>query len=626
MQIPGFLETPNPHIYLGDDWCCLDLETTNLEKGSAINQSNRLLLASWYTPKDGMRSHFGGERNQKELIDTIKRSRFIIAHHAKFELQWLERCGMDISSILVYDTMLGEWIIAGNRHIPKDLDTTATRYNVEGKESGVAFLIKKGVDPQNIPHEWLQTYCEQDVDTTVEVFLKQRDVLLERKQLHLQYSRCLLTPVLADMEMNGVSLDKDRVLAEYKKVKEEYEETERVLAGIAEQFDIGQIKWRSGKQVAELLYDKLGFSELKRHGKPDRTSTDRRKTDTATITNLVAKTKLQREFKEAFKNLSKLSARLSKTLNFFKCICEDHDGTFFGVFNQGSTGTHRLSSSGRKVVDREENEYGAQLQNLPREYKSLIKAREEGWVVVEADSSQLEFRAATDMGHDEVAYEEIINGVDIHTETAKVFLEAGTQPEFKGLNLQEARQPAKPQTFKPLYGGRGNTEAEKAYCQFFQNKYKDIYKTQTGWTETVLRDKELRTPYGMIFYWPNTTVNIYGHISNSTAIFNYPIQGFATAEIIPIVLVHAWHMLKDWNVRFILTVHDSIVLEVGPDVDLDKLKEVLAYCFTTAVYKFLKSCYGYILWVPLGVEIKVGRNWGEGKGEKYQWTPPNEMN
>lgn len=159
------------------------------------------------------------------------------------------------------------------------------------------------------------------------------------------------------------------------------------------------------------------------------------------------------------------------------------------------------------------------------------------------------------------------------------------------------------------------------YCKFFQEKYKGIYNTQTQWTYDVLRDKELRTPYGLVFYWPDTNVSKSGYINNTTSIFNYPIQGFATGEIIPIVLVSLWHKLKDWPVRIILTVHDSIIMEVREDVDMEELKKIIAHAFTTDVYNFLDEVYGYTFRVPLGAEIKYGQWWGDGKGQKVKAFP-----
>lgn len=82
-----------------------------------------------------------------------------------------------------------------------------------------------------------------------------------------------------------------------------------------------------------------------------------------------------------------------------------------------------------------------------------------------------------------------------------------------------------------------------------------------------------------------------------------------------------WHKLKGWDVRIVLTVHDSIVLEVGPNVDKEKLKDIIARAFTEDVYDYLDVVYSYTFWVPLGAEIKAGPVWGSGKGEKVKMYP-----
>ncbi len=558
-------------------------------------------------------THVGGERDQQQLAGAIKRADFIIAHNAKFELQWLERCGLDISKLLVYDTLLGEWIIAGNRRIPKDLNSTAERYGVGEKDDVVARLIKAGVDTQNIPTKWLAEYCEQDVRITAAVFLKQRELLEERGQLHLQYARCLLTPVLADIEANGVTLDRELVLEEHSRITAEHREVEGQLARLGEELGMPAINWRSRKQVGEFLYDKLGFSQPKHRGEFKTTAGGARPTDSATIESLVATTAGQRQFKESFKNLAKLSARLTKSLNFYKEVCDSHEGTFYGIFNQGSTGTHRLSSSGRKIKGQDGKEYSAQLQNQPREYKRLVKAKKEGWEIWEIDASGLEFRMAADLARDTLAFQEIHDGSDIHQNTFDAL-------KAMGFNVKD-RTDAKQYSFKPLFGGKGAPGSpERAYSEFFQKKYSAIFKEQTAWTYDVLAKKELRTACGMIFYWPSCSVDKWGNVSYSTEIFNYPVKNISTGEVIPGVLAYVWHALQDWNVRIILTIHDSIVLEIGPDVDKEALRKLLVEAFIEWPYVYMKELYGYDVKVELGCEIKAGTHWSIGKAEKFQKT------
>lgn len=593
-----------------------------MEYGSALNKSNRLILASWWQSWDkSLHTVVGDEFSQKALLQAISSADFFVAHNAKFELQWLDRCGLDLGKLLCYDTMLGEWVIAGNRRIPKDLDSTAKRYGVGEKSHYVHKLIHLGVNPLDISIKALSSYCEQDVRITLGVFRKQLEVLHKDRLLHLQFSRCLLTPVLADMEKNGVTLDKKAVYEEYEKVSAEYKQNQRELNDLFAEVvgDESEINWRSGPQVADFLYDKLRFDELKgRDRAPLRTASGRRATDAGSIGSLKPRTALQRKFQALFKTGAKLSAKLTKSLEFFKEVCDHHDCTFYGIFNQGSTGTHRLSSSGRRIElarngsEGKSKEIGVQLQNIPREYKRLFRAKRPDWEMVDADGSQLEFRVAADLGHDEVAYKEIDDGADIHTITADTLTQAGEPTD---------RQAAKSRTFRPLYGGSSGTPAEVAYCEFFRGKYRGIYETQNKWTLEVLGKKELRTPYGLKFYWPDTKMSRSGYITNTTAIFNYPVQGFATGEIIPIAVVHAWYRLRDLNVRFVLTIHDSVVLEIGPDVDRTMLRSVLAECFTVDVYRFLKRIYNYDFWIPMGSEIKIGPVWGSGKGVKAKCYP-----
>lgn len=602
-ELPSLVANPNPSIYLSGRYVVLDYETSSKDKGSPYNLANKLVLACWYTSWDNTWHHkWGEEYEQQELLKDIASADFLVAQNAKFELGWLDRCGIDLHDLLVFDTYLAGWVLGGNLLLRENLSLQRQlkARGLEGKEDVVAGMIKLGIDPENIPRPLLLEYCYEDIRGTLELFLEQREELAEREQLHLLYSRCLLTPVLVDIEKQGIHLDKDAVEQEYHRVEEAIQECDKALS------EFGAINWNSPKQKASLIYDTLGFQELTFRGKPQRTPAGGRQTDEATLSKLKAKNKKQESFLALLRERADLQAKLSKSLKFFKTVCDEYNGIFYGELNQGTTQTHRLSSSGRKVSNSLDGEsYGAQLQNLPRGYKRFVSARESGWIVLEADGSQIEFRVAADMGKDRVAYKEIVNHDDIHSYTKEALAENGKEVD---------RQGAKEFTFKPLYGGsRGDHPAIEAYCEFFKNKYRGISERQLSWTHQVLRDKFLRTPYGMMFYWPDTQLSKTGYITNTTSIYNYPVQGFATGEIIPIVLVCLWHRLRTWNVRFILTVHDSIIMEVGPDVDMEALKQVIATCFTEDVYNYLELCYNYTFVVPLGCSMKWGKYWGDGK-------------
>lgn len=606
IKLPWFLSKGSQFVYTSGSFISLDFEATNLDKGSALNPNNHLVLACWtVVTKEGetKKYKFGDEYEMQELLDDIKKVKFVLAHNAKFEAQWLKRCGQDLTEVLLYDTMLGQWVLDGNIKTEKNLDALGERYLGRGKKDGlVARWIKAGVCPSKIPRKLLLPYCGLDVDLCLEVFKIQIRLIEERDQLHIVHTRNLTCSVLADIEFNGMQLDADAVLDEFKKTSAEKESALHKLTSMAE-----GVNFNSPKQLGVLLYDKLGFEELKdRKGKPLRTAAGGRSTGAEVLMKLDAKTDEQWEFLATYKRFSKLDSLLSKNLSFFQGVCEERGGRFFGQFNQAITATHRLSSSGRPLLfSGEKKTKSTQFQNMPRDYKRLFTSSGEDYVMVEVDGAALEFRVAADVCRDSVAREEIETDVDVHSITAITLTEAGQA---------SSRQDAKSTTFTPLYGGRGKTSAEKVYVDFFKSKYKEIAKEQEMWTYKVLNDKQLRTRFGMIYFWPHVR-NDRGYITDSTSIYNYPIQGGATAEIIPIALVHLWHRTKHLDCRLLNTIHDSIVSDVHKDC-VEAYKQEAKQALTTDVFRFLDEIYNYQFVIPLGVGCKAAKNWGVSKQEE----------
>lgn len=226
---------------------------------------------------------------------------------------------------------------------------------------------------------------------------------------------------------------------------------------------------------------------------------------------------------------------------------------------------------------------------------------------------------AAHLGRDSAARDDIVSGFDVHRFTASNL--NGTA--FDEVSKDE-RQDAKPETFRPLYGSKGNSEATKRYAKAFTKRWPDIYKTQTGWTYEVLKTKKLRIESGLIFYWPDTTISDYGYVKHTTEIFNYPVSSFATADIIPIGLVYAWHRLRMYRARSFITntIHDSIVAEIHPE-EVKLFSDTVKEAMTHDTLKYLKKVYGVEYTIPLGVEIKVGSHWGSGavNEEKFEVDP-----
>lgn len=613
-NLPWFIEDPaealnrylNPRCFV-----VVDFETNNKEFGSALNPDNHIVLTCWdvvYADGTVQNKHvWGDEYELAELEADIKQADFVVAHNAKFELQWLKRCGMELRDILVFDTFLAEWVLSGNLGGQKgwelNLDDTAARYGLPPKMSVAKQLIHMGVDPSDIPYHLLLPYCYRDVELSRKLFYMQVDRLRRDGLLHLALTRNLCCAALADLEFGGAELDAVAVKKEYEDTVKEFHELDKQLTALT-----GGVNMSSPKQLGEYLFKTLNFPVPKDHkGKPLETKKGLPKTDVKTLDKLQANTNEQREFLALYKRRNKLDSLLSKNLEFFRLVCEQRGGKFYGNINQGFTQTHRLASTGRPIVfDGLKKGKGVQFQNMPRNYKKLFTAHDQDYLCLEFDAAQLEFRVAAEMGHDPIATVEIIDGYDVHSYTAKVLTEAGELTD---------RQGAKASTFAPLYGGGGKTPAQRAYAEAFKAKYAGIANTQKEWTFQVLDAGKLRTPYGMIFHWPGTRMSNRGYIDNTTSIYNFPIQGFATAEIIPIALVYFWQKTKDLRCEIFNTIHDSICARVHKD-DIEAAKQLSKVCMTTDVYAFLHKVYNYDFQVPLGIGVKVAKNWGATKTEE----------
>lgn len=600
-ELPDWLTEKDPwKRYLSNNYFVFDFETTNLDYGFAGNPKNRLLLATGVGPDGDVWHHWGGEFEQEELLNRISRADFIVCQNAKFELQWLERIGYPTHNLVVWDTMLGEYVRLGNRRGSKDLDSLCKRYKIPLKNPLVKKLMQAGVCPSTIPEKWLVEYGRGDSANTHQVFLKQREELLKLKLLPVLFTRCLVTPVLAEIEMRGMHADKEAVEREYQTTLQAYQEAEARVRALA-----GGINFNSPKQVSAFLYDTLKFDELRTRGECDRTAAGGRRTDEDAITALEATTPEQQAFKDAFLAAKPLVKKLD-TLTKLRGCCAEDEGILYANINQAVTQTHRTSSSGKK--------WKLQFQNFDRNLKQVFSARHPDWLVGEADSASLEFRGAGHLGKDPVIQADLRKGVDPHLFTATVIFK--TVPEAVSAEL---RTQAKPFTFKPLYGGMSGTPDQVRYYKEFRKKYSALFDRQTDWTYEVLKTGKLVTEWGLIFYWPNSTISKAGYISNTTSIFNYPVQSFCTAEIVPVSLVFFWHRLKRLGLQSFLTntVHDSIIAEVHPSEE-GVFRELGNKALTTDVYNYLVNNYNIRLTVPLGVETKVGTHWSKGKAEKYE--------
>lgn len=262
------------------------------------------------------------------------------------------------------------------------------------------------------------------------------------------------------------------------------------------------------------------------------------------------------------------------------------------TLNQCITATGRLSSS------------DPNYQNQPRgatfPVRRVVRSRWKNGLIAEVDFSQLEFRGAAALSACLVMLAEIVSGVDVHAYTSKVLTDAG-QPT--------SRQAAKPRTFRPLYGGVSGTPAEVAYNKAFMAKYNGLRSWHERLLDSACTSHIIRLPSGREYHFPEAIRQRSGWVTGATQIKNYPVQGFCTADIVPIACINLRHLFRLHRVKSLIinTVHDSLVVDVYPG-ELDKVTDLMIQACMDVLPE-LKRRYNYDFTVPIGVELKAGPNW-----------------
>lgn len=293
-----------------------------------------------------------------------------------------------------------------------------------------------------------------------------------------------------------------------------------------------------------------------------------------------------REFCEAYVRYNALRTYLSTFVEGMKNNVDEND-FIHPEFMQCVTATGRLSSR------------NPNFQNMPRgstfAIRKVVESRFEGGKILEGDYSQLEFRVAGFLAKDSNVYADVIKGTDVHSYTASI--------------IGCSRQEAKAHTFKPLYGGVSGTRNQQAYYQKFKEKYEQVSEWHKELEKQAVSTKIIKLPSGREYSFPDARWTEWGSATNRTAICNYPVQGFATADLLPIALVKLDELMRKLEMKSVIcnTVHDSIVLDVHPSEEQQCIKVLseAMLCLPSET----KRRYGIEYDMPVGIELKIGKNW-----------------
>ena len=395
-----------------------------------------------------------------------------------------------------------------------------------------------------------------------------------------------LIPVLLDMEMTGVCVDRERLHELSKSFAGQLDALERQIHAMAgETFNIN-----SSQQLGRILFEKLDLPVQKKTKKKTGYSTD-----VEVLTTLARKHELP-ALVLRHRTLAKLKSTYADALLE---MIHPETGRIHTSFNQTVAATGRLSSS------------DPNLQNIPirteegREIRKAFIPRE-GWRLLSADYSQIELRILAHCSEDAILIEAFRQDEDIHTRTASEVFEMMPQ-----LITDELRRQAKAINFGIIYGMSAfglsrELEISNKMAQTYIDHYFSRYRGVKAFIDkTIAAARETRrtsTLLGRIrqlpdIASPNRNVR---QFAERTAV-NTPIQGSA-ADLIKLAMINVDRALRGEGLQtaMLLSVHDEIIFEVPPEEHTRA---------ESLVRREMETVWD--LAVPLKVNIAWGRNWAE---------------
>ena len=395
-----------------------------------------------------------------------------------------------------------------------------------------------------------------------------------------------LVEVLADMQFNGMYVEKEELKQFGNKLKSDLEILKKDIYNLCgETFNVN-----STQQLSVILFEKLKLPVYKKT-----------KTGYSTDVDILEKLKNEHPVIEKileYRSLMKLNSTYIEGLLPYINLKTNRIHSYF---HQTVTATGRISSS------------DPNLQNIPTRIelgKTLRKVFKpaEGNIFIDADYSQIELRVLAHISKDEHMIQAFNNDEDIHKQAASKVLGIPMEEVTK-----EQRSSAKAVNFGIVYGisdfglaeqlGISKKQA-KIYIEQYLEKYSGIKKFMEEIVESAKQNGYVETLFSRRRYIPELSSNNYMvRQFGSRVAMNTPIQGTA-ADIMKIAMINVYKELKKSkiNAKIILQVHDELIIECKKE-DKDIVKTILQNCMENATK----------LLVPLKVEVSEAENWYEAK-------------
>jgi DNA polymerase-1 len=450
---------------------------------------------------------------------------------------------------------------------------------------------KKGKNQTNMRFadiEAVKEYAAEDADVTLQlkgIFEPLLETTHTTKLFH--ETEIPLIQVLSSMEFEGVKIDISALNEYSKQLQSEIKLLETGIYQLAgTNFNIS-----SPKQLGEILFDRLKIVENAKV-----TKTKQYSTGEEVLVKLAGKHEIIDKILD-YRSLTKLKSTYVDSLPL---MVNTITGRVHTSYNQAVAATGRLSSN------------NPNLQNIPirtekgREIRKAFVPRNEDFMLLSADYSQIELRIIAEMSNDKEMIAAFEKGLDIHSATAAKVYGVGLDEVTK-----EMRRNAKTVNFGIIYGISAfglserlsipRKEAKEIIEQYFSKypaikAYMDntiVFAKEYGYVETMLGRKR----YLRDINSGNAIVRGY---AERNAI-NAPIQGTA-ADMIKMAMIHIFadFKMKGLKSKMIMQVHDELVFDVYKD-ELEIIKPIIAHNMKTAIR----------MRVPVEIEMNTGCNWLE---------------
>lgn len=499
--------------------------------------------------------------NISDITDYIKNEEIKkISHNIKEHILYFNKINISYENGY-FDTMIAYYI----------LNPSATDYSLDT----VALEILGSTDSNKLVE-------------IISLYEKFKVQIKENNQTKLFYDiEMPLVEVLASMQINGVTVDKNNLLQFQSMLSLRIDEiTNKIYKLCDTEFNIN-----SPKQLGEVLFEKLRLPIIKKTKNGYSTSVD-----------VLEKLKGSHEVIDLimeYRHLVKLKGTYADGL---LTVINNKTGKIHSNFNQTVTVTGRISST-------EPN-----LQNIPirtelgRQIRKMFTSSDAEHILVDADYSQIELRVLAHISEDKNMSEAFNNAEDIHTRTASQIFNVDTESV-----TSEMRSRAKTVNFGIVYGmgdfslaqelGIKKYEAKEYIDNYFVN-FSGVKNYMENIVETAKKDGYVTTIFGRRRYLPELNAGNFIQRSFGERIaMNTPIQGSA-ADIIKIAMVNIYRKLKSENLKskLVLQVHDELIIDACKS-ELEQVKGILKYEMENAVN----------LSVPLIADMNVGETWYEAK-------------